>query len=83
MELEDKVNHPNHYGGDTTYECIKVLKNWLEPSEYIGFCKGNALKYLCRLGKKGNPKEDLEKAIWYMEALKRVYYEDLGVCNKC
>ena len=20
------VNHPQHYGGDTTYECIKVLK---------------------------------------------------------
>ena len=46
------VNHPQHYGGDTTYECIKVLKAWNTPEEFLAFCKDNAIKYLCRVGKK-------------------------------
>lgn len=68
MKLE-KVNHPNHYGGDTIYECIKVLENWLTPEEFEGFCKGNALKYLCRTGKKDEKIQELQKAKWYIERL--------------
>lgn len=49
---KELVNHPQHYGGDTTYECIKVLKAWLSPDEYKGFLKGNAIRYLCRAGNK-------------------------------
>ena len=51
-EKKEMVNHPNHYGGDTEYECIKVLKAWNTPEEFVGFCKDNAIKYLCRSGKK-------------------------------
>jgi hypothetical protein len=55
------VNHPDHYGGDTTYEAIKVIEAW-----NLGFCLGNAIKYLCRSGKKGSRLQDLEKAHWYL-----------------
>lgn len=59
----EKVNHPLHYGGDTTYEVIKVLEAWgLDKS----FCLGNTVKYIARAGKKGNTIEDLEKALWYL-----------------
>lgn len=63
----ETVNHPPHYGGDTTYEVIKVLRAWgLDES----FELGSAVKYLARLGKKNgaNPIEDLKKARWYIDS---------------
>ncbi len=65
----DNINHPNHYGGDTTYECIKVLKAWLSFNEYIGFLRGNVIKYLCRSGKKDDYLQDCEKARWYLDEI--------------
>lgn len=59
----DAVNHPAHYGGaDDPYEAIKVIEAW-----GLGFCLGNAVKYLARAGKKGDRLEDLRKAAWYLE----------------
>jgi len=67
--MSDEVNHPGHYGGaDNPYETIKVLEAWLTPEEYVGFLKGNALKYLSRHRQKGGLK-DLKKAQWYQNAL--------------
>ena len=68
METKNVFN-PSHYGGkDDPYETIKVLEAWLTPDEMIGFCKGNAIKYLDRAGKKDKAKllEDFEKAGWYI-----------------
>lgn len=61
LPVQNAVNHPQHYGGDTSYEAIKVIEAW-----GLGFCLGNALKYICRAGKKGSTIEDLEKARWYL-----------------
>jgi hypothetical protein len=60
------IDHPSHYGGDTTYEAIKVIEAW-----GLGFNLGNALKYICRAGKK-QPSvttyvNDLKKARWYLD----------------
>lgn len=58
------VNHPEYYGGkDNPYEAIKVIEAW-----GLGFCLGNAVKYISRAGKKDSAKliEDLEKAGWYI-----------------
>lgn len=68
-ERKEEVNHPERYGGDTTYECIKVLESWLSPEEYKGFLKGNAIKYLCRAGKKDEIVQELKKANWYINKL--------------
>lgn len=60
---QEAVNHPLHYGGDTTYEVIKVLEAWgLDKS----FCLGNAVKYIARHDKKERSLEDLKKALWYL-----------------
>jgi len=61
--MPDHVNHPQHYGGDTTYEAIKVIEAW-----QLDFCLGNTVKYISRAGKKDKSKEieDLEKASWYL-----------------
>jgi Protein of unknwon function (DUF3310) len=59
------VDHPAHYGGDNVYEAIKVIDAW-----QLGFALGNAVKYICRAGKKQNaddPLEDLLKARWYLD----------------
>lgn len=69
------VDHPKRYGGDTTYECIKVLKAWLTPEEFRGFCKGNAIKYLCRLGAKDDEVRELEKSRWYIAELMKAEEE--------
>lgn len=59
----DPVNHPQHYGGDTTYEVIKVITAW-----NLGFDLGNVTKYVARAGKKDPTKEleDLHKARFYI-----------------
>lgn len=70
----EMVDHPVHYGGDTPYECIKVLKEWLDADEYMGFLRGNAIKYLCRVGKKDAAFQELKKARWYLDKM----IEELG-----
>lgn len=56
---EDLVNNPSHYAqASTTLEPIDVLR-------YAPFDLGNALKYVLRYKYKGNPKQDLEKALKY------------------
>ena len=43
------------------------------------FCLGNAIKYLVRIGKKGDAVEDALKAIWYIqEHLLRQYGVELN-----
>lgn len=61
--MAEQVNHPSHYGGDTTYEAIKVIEAW-----GLGFCLGNCVKYISRAGKKDPAKtiEDLQKSMWYL-----------------
>jgi hypothetical protein len=57
---------PEYYGGkDTAYEVFSVLEAWkLDKDFYLG----NVLKYLARAGKKSfNKKEDLEKALVYLQ----------------
>lgn len=66
---EELVNHPNHYGGDTVYETIKVLEAWFGPEATQLFCIMNTIKYLSRAGKKTSEAKmrDFEKAMWYMK----------------
>jgi hypothetical protein len=61
---DDHINHPVYYGGDTTYEAIKVIEAW-----GLGFCLGNCVKYIARAGKKDNAVllDDLKKARWYLD----------------
>lgn len=60
----ETINHPSHYAEGRKYEPIDVIEDW-----ELGFCLGNAVKYISRAGRK-NPDayiEDLKKAIWYIE----------------
>lgn len=58
VEPVDAVVHPPHYGQVPNIECIDVV-------QHFNFNRGNAIKYVWRAGAKGNPVEDLLKAIEY------------------
>jgi hypothetical protein len=64
----DAINHPDHYtsGGIETIDFIKAK---LTTEEFIGYLKGNILKYVSRAGKKDDAKKDIEKAQWYIKKL--------------
>ena len=64
----DPVNHPSHYtqGG---IECIEAIKASMSNEEYLGYLKGNAIKYIWRYRNKGKAAEDLDKARWYLNRL--------------
>lgn len=57
----DPVNHPAHYkvGGMETIDFIEA--------KGLTYHLGNAVKYISRADHKGNRKQDLEKAKWYLE----------------
>lgn len=57
----DPVNHPKHYTGHPSgVECIQI-------TEHMGFCLGNAVKYIWRADLKNDAIEDLRKAAWYIQ----------------
>jgi|TARA_R110000823_G_scaffold135250_1_gene264239 hypothetical protein len=65
---EDLVNNPKHYNqGDI--ECIDAIRAMLSSEEFIGYLRGNSLKYRWRFRYK-NGVQDLDKAEWYENRLK-------------
>lgn len=60
--MTDIVNHPSHYT-DGKIEVIEFIED-----KNLNYHRGNAIKYICRAGKKDPSKEieDLQKAIWYI-----------------
>lgn len=67
------VNHPSHYT-DGKIEVIEYIED-----KKLGYCLGNAIKYISRAGKKDHNAEatDILKSIWYLKRyLKEIGYED-------
>jgi len=66
-EMKDLVNNPPHYNkGDI--ECIDAIEAMLTQEEFVGYLRGNSLKYRWRFRYK-NGIQDLEKAEWYENKL--------------
>jgi len=61
IQEREMVNHPDHYQGNK-FEVIDVIEDY-----NLGFSLGNAIKYILRADKKGARKQDLKKAIWYIQ----------------
>lgn len=60
----DPINHPPHYQGKV--ECIDAIEAALGDDGFVAHCRGTAIKYLYRAGRKGELVEDLRKAAWYI-----------------
>lgn len=73
MDAVDLVNHPPHYLGRDIYMecgctvCGKQKIECIDITRHFDFNLGNAIKYIWRSDFKGNKKQDLEKAIWYLQ----------------
>lgn len=73
----DNVNHPQHYEGNTSLECIDVMEVAFGFDAVANFCLCNAFKYLWRYKHK-NGLEDLNKAKWYLDRYDMI----TDVCNE-
>ena len=67
---KDMVNSPAHYTRGSQ-EVIDIIEQAISdaPSTAEGYLQGQALKYLLRVWLKDNPKQDCEKAVWYLNRL--------------
>lgn len=63
----DMVNKPPHYQTDNGIECIDAIRAALGLDGFIAYCRGNAIKYVWRAGKKDETAQDLRKAAWYLD----------------
>lgn len=64
-------NHPKHYN-QGSIECIDAIQTALTEEQFIGFLRGNVIKYHWRLGNKDTPLQEVEKGLWYANKLKEV-----------
>ncbi|WP_405120726.1 DUF3310 domain-containing protein [Pseudomonas leptonychotis] len=67
--MSDEINNPKHYQLFPSVEAIDVIKATLTPVEFLGYLKGNALKYRLRAGDKGPAAKCIAKAHWYQNYL--------------
>jgi hypothetical protein len=68
--MTDMVNRPPHYNAGK-YEVIDIIEsitNSMELTPFVGYCLGNAIKYIARFKNK-NGIEDLKKAKWDIDKL--------------
>jgi len=59
----EMVNHPKHYNPGKI-EVIDAIEDWK-----LDFNEGNIIKYIVRAKRKNDRKQDLEKALWYIQRM--------------
>lgn len=74
----EAVNSPAHYSrksgeNPNAMECIDAIEDSMTQEQFVGFLRGNVMKYLWRFDKKGNAHQDLLKAMYYLERLTFLY----------
>lgn len=76
---EDVISNPNHYKlNGLDIEVKDVIKSVLGTVGFLGFYKGNIIKYILRANKK-NGLEDYKKAKQYLDWLIEELDEDVNV----
>lgn len=63
--MPDNVNHPAHYETNGI-ECIDAMVASQGIDSVMNYCLCNAFKYIWRCQHKDNCREDIQKAIWYL-----------------
>lgn len=64
--MSDNVNHPPHYKGSKATCACGLPLECIQVTRHQNFNMGNAIKYIWRCDLKGDPIENLEKAVWYL-----------------
>lgn len=82
MYLHPDNEHANfrQVGGDhyasKTIQPWAAMEAWMPDFQFVGFLRGNAIKYLARAGSKGPALEDYKKAQHYLAKLIEVLGEE-------
>ena len=63
VHVDEMVNHPKHYNPGKI-EVIDAIEDW-----QLDFNEGNVIKYIVRAKRKNDRKQDLEKALWYIQRM--------------
>lgn len=58
----DQVDKPIHYTAERKIEPIDAIEDW-----QLNFHLACSLKYIARMGRKGDAIIDCKKAIWYLQ----------------
>lgn len=72
MDADDRQVGGTHYK-DMPVQPWAVMESVLSRDEFIGFLKGNIIKYAMRQGKKGD--DDVGKLVHYQQKLEEVLSE--------
>ena len=67
---------PDYYAEDGLSPLKAFEQGLMSKEQYIGFLKGNVIKYTVRAGKKDDPLMDIFKAIDYLHYLHKALTED-------
>lgn len=59
--IDDPVDHPHYYNKGS----IEVIDFIIDQD--MPYLTATAMKYLCRYRWKGEPIQDLNKAVWYLQ----------------
>ena len=67
---DDPVSSPSHYqlrlpDGEPV-EAIDYIQAVLGDDGFVAYCRGSAIKYLSRAGRKDDFSQDLRKAAWFV-----------------
>lgn len=68
IEKADDVQHGGNHYKQLNVQPWKAMEAWMSREAFMGFLRGNAIKYLARTDKKGGI-EDLKKAHHYLSKL--------------
>lgn len=67
--MSDNINKPAHYHSQGI-DVIGFAELQFSTDELKGFYRINALKYITRYDRKGTPRDDLQKAAFYLDKLR-------------
>ena len=67
--IDTLIDPKSRYYDQGGIETLDIIQAKLTPEEFIGYLKGNGIKYMCRMGWKGDELRDAEKVIVYMNKL--------------
>jgi hypothetical protein len=67
MSANNRMVGGTHYTSRTVQPWT-AMEAWMSKEEFVGFLRGNAIKYLARCNEKGGV-EDVKKAQHYIEKL--------------
>lgn len=66
------MNNNNQHYKDCIIEPFYLMANILSVDEFIGFLKGNIIKYAMRAPFKGEAEKDVDKYLYYSSLLREV-----------